>query len=236
LRAHRKAKLVCSYPRACAVLSAISLEGMCWLLGIWVCEMAVTLRDIAKHLGVSHATVSFVLNNRTDMGITDATRQRVLAAAQELGYRPNRAAKALTTGKTEMLAVCIPSLRVAYYAELVHYIQIAAAEYEFETVLWQSVPDSRKLPKHLNVDGFILADCESPETAFLDDQGNRKPGVYVGPKPRQGWDNVLVSGADGAWPPESLDEDRVAILGKTAWNFLNERLANPSEPPRTAKV
>ena len=57
-------------------------------------RMAVTLRDIAKHLNLSHATVSFVLNERLDVAIPDKTRQRVMDAARELGYRPNRAARA----------------------------------------------------------------------------------------------------------------------------------------------
>jgi DNA-binding LacI/PurR family transcriptional regulator len=190
--------------------------------------MAVTLRDIARHLGISHATVSFVLNDRTDMGITDATRQRVLAAAQELGYRPNRAAKALTTGRTEMVAVCVPSLTVPYYAELVHHIQIAAAEGEFETVLWQCLTDHKKLPKHLNVDGFIISGCISPEDSFVDDEGQRKPGVHVGPDVRQGWDNVLVK----EWPPNSGVQP-MDVIGQTAWRLLRERLQNPNEDAKT---
>lgn len=194
--------------------------------------MAVTLRDIARHLGVSHATVSFVLNNRTDMGITEATRQRVLTAAQDLGYRPNRAAKALTTGKTEMVAVCVPSLAVPHYAELVHHIQIAAAENEFEVVLWQCLSNHKKLPKHLNVDGFIVADCgPSDDSAFVDEEGSRKPGVNVGSGVREGWDNVLIK----SWPTEPNGQP-MEIAGKTAWRLLRERLDSPNESPRTEKV
>jgi DNA-binding LacI/PurR family transcriptional regulator len=196
--------------------------------------MAVTLRDIARHLGVSHATVSFVLNNRTDMGITEATRQRVIVAAQELGYRPNRAAKALTTGKTEMLAVCVPSFRVPFYAELVHHIQMAAAEHEFETVLWQPVAQGKKEPKHLNVDGFVVIDDSAPDQSFLDDDGNRKPGVHIGRQARAGWDNVLVE--SNAWPPTEANGHRVDLIGQTAWGLLNDRMTSPDKPPRTEKL
>lgn len=198
--------------------------------------MAVTLRDIARHVGVSHATVSFVLNHRTDMGITDATRQRVLRAAQELGYRPNRAARALTTGKTEMLAVCVPSLILSpYYAEFVYHIQVAASEQEYETVLWQSLPQKRKLPKHLHVDGFILADCDCPEEDFVDDVGHRKPGLSVGTIARQGWDNLLVNSKSRTWPPPERESPAVEQLAMTAWELLQERLAEPGKPLMTKK-
>ncbi|HJP82275.1 MAG TPA: LacI family DNA-binding transcriptional regulator [Fimbriimonadaceae bacterium] len=156
--------------------------------------MPVTLRDIAKHLGISHATVSFVLNNRMDMGITEATRQRVLTAAEELGYRPNRAARALTTGRTDMLAVCLPSTSDGYYSTLLQGVQEAVTGSEFEIVVWQSQTDGalRKRPVDLNVDGYLAFDLDSPDSEFVNGSGSMKPGVNVGMVRREGWDNVLV--------------------------------------------
>ncbi len=60
--------------------------------------MPVTQKDIARHVGMSRSTVVQVLNGIGDL--TPATRERVLQAARELGYRPNFLARALVTGKT----------------------------------------------------------------------------------------------------------------------------------------
>ncbi len=97
--------------------------------------MAVTLRDIAKSLNLSHATVSFVLNERHDVAIPDTTRQRVFTAAREMGYRPNRAARALVMGRTQMIAVASPGVHRAPYGELFERFVAAARLSGYETLL-----------------------------------------------------------------------------------------------------
>jgi len=64
----------------------------------------VTLRDVARKCGLSPSTVSDVLNHRSRTWASDETRQRIFAAAEQLGYRPNSAARALRTGKTFTVA------------------------------------------------------------------------------------------------------------------------------------
>src|SRR6201995_1329795 len=56
-----------------------------------------TISDIAQRAGVTKAAVSFALNGRP--GVSDATRERVLAIAAEIGYQPSSAAQALTAGR-----------------------------------------------------------------------------------------------------------------------------------------
>lgn len=97
--------------------------------------MAVTLRDIAKSLNLSHATVSFVLNERLDVAIPDTTRQRVFTAAREMGYRPNRAARALVMGRTQMIAVASPGVHRQPYGELFERFVAAARLAGYETLL-----------------------------------------------------------------------------------------------------
>jgi LacI family transcriptional regulator len=60
--------------------------------------MSVNLQDVAKSAGVSSATVSYVLNGRTDQ-VSKAMQTKVLATAQRLGYRPNLAARTVSTGR-----------------------------------------------------------------------------------------------------------------------------------------
>jgi LacI family transcriptional regulator len=61
--------------------------------------------DVARKAGVSRTTVSYVLNGRTDVSIPEETRARVLSAAEELGYRPNMAARALVMGRTGLISL-----------------------------------------------------------------------------------------------------------------------------------
>ena len=68
----------------------------------------LTLRDVSEASGVSEMTVSRVLRNRGD--VSDATRERVLTAAKELGYVPNKIAGALASQRVNLVAVIIPSL------------------------------------------------------------------------------------------------------------------------------
>src|SRR3954451_13066119 len=64
--------------------------------------------DVARHVGLSRATVSYVLNNTPHQAIPEHTRRRVLAAAAELGYTPSVAARALITGRSEVVLLLLP--------------------------------------------------------------------------------------------------------------------------------
>ena len=66
-----------------------------------------TSADVAARAGVSRTTVSFVLNGRADAKIPDATRRRVLAAADELGYIPHAPARQLAGGRSHVIALVL---------------------------------------------------------------------------------------------------------------------------------
>ena len=67
--------------------------------------MPVTMKNIAQEVGVSQATVSYGLTGRTDQSISVGTRRSIAEAAERLGYRPNRVARAMVTARTGAYAV-----------------------------------------------------------------------------------------------------------------------------------
>jgi len=74
----------------------------------------VTAADVARALGISRATVGFVLNNTPGQTISPATRERVLTEAKRLGYRPHTAARALRSGQSRIVLIILPDWPMDY--------------------------------------------------------------------------------------------------------------------------
>jgi DNA-binding LacI/PurR family transcriptional regulator len=94
--------------------------------------MVATLRDVAALAGVSIKTVSNVVHDFEH--IRPATRSRVRAAIDELGYKPNITARSLRSGRTGVIGLALPELSLSYFAELADAI-IQAAERRHLVVL-----------------------------------------------------------------------------------------------------
>jgi DNA-binding LacI/PurR family transcriptional regulator len=87
------------------------------------------MTDVARLAGVSHQTVSRVLNDHPN--VKEQTRLRVRAAIAELGYRPNRAARALVTGRSQLIGVVAQNSVLYGPASLLAAFEQAAAEAGF---------------------------------------------------------------------------------------------------------
>ena len=85
-----------------------------------------SLADISRRAGVSIATASRVLNGSTHP-VSDATRRRVLAAADELGYRPSELARALVKRTSRIVGVIVGDIVDPYFAEIARGVEDAAA-------------------------------------------------------------------------------------------------------------
>jgi len=123
--------------------------------------LRVTTKEIARVCRVSVGTVDRALNNRG--GINPGTRERILAAAAQLGYRPHLLARGLVTGSTKTIGVVALTLRNPFFSELVEVIQRKARSAGYYVFLMlnefdpQEEQASLERLQALNVDGIILA-------------------------------------------------------------------------------
>lgn len=87
----------------------------------------VTRDDVARLAGTSTAVVSYVINNGP-RPVAPATKERVLAAIDELGYRPDRVAQAMASRRTDLIGLIVPDARQPFFAEMAHAVEQAAAD------------------------------------------------------------------------------------------------------------
>ena len=131
--------------------------------------MAATMKDIARDLGVSVVTVSKVLRNHSDIGAN--TRKRVLERVKELNYQPNPAARALVTGRTNLIGLIVPDLVHPFFAQVAKGISAKLRSLEYSLVISSSEDDPSLEKQEIDqmlgrrVDVLILASNQtSPES------------------------------------------------------------------------
>ncbi|MFF3290033.1 LacI family DNA-binding transcriptional regulator [Streptomyces sp. NPDC003023] len=97
-----------------------------------------TSRDVARAAGVSQATVSLVLGDKWRGRVSERTAAVVREAAQELGYRPNLAARNLRLGSTRTALLVVPALTNEFFARVYTGAATVAAQHGFGVVLYPS--------------------------------------------------------------------------------------------------
>lgn len=85
----------------------------------------VTIQQVAREAEVSASTVSNFLNGRMDR-MVPATRERIERTIAKLGYRPNRAARQLRTGRTQTIGLIVPSVANPFWGAFAHELEVAA--------------------------------------------------------------------------------------------------------------
>lgn len=98
--------------------------------------MAATLHDVATLAGVSIKTVSNVVNDYQH--IRPGTREKVLAAIDQLGYKPNISARSLRSGRTGVIGLALPELSLSYFAELADAVIRAAERHKLVVLIEQT--------------------------------------------------------------------------------------------------
>jgi LacI family transcriptional regulator len=166
----------------------------------------VTLKDVARHAGVHPGTASRALNVETRGLVNEETARRVLAAAEELGYRPNPIARGLKTSRSYTVGVLIPDLTNPLFPPIVRGIQDRLEEAAYTPLIanTENDPDRERADfeamRARQVDGFIAA------TARRDHDLLTRPGEL-------GLPVVLVNRRlEDAALPSAVGDDKAGIL------------------------
>ena len=184
--------------------------------------MAARLRDVAERAGVSIRTVSNVVNGYAH--VSEPKRTRVEAAVAELGYTPNVMARNLKNGRTGLIALVVPELDVAYFAELARAVVTTAREHGFTVVVDQTDGEPGRERELIGrdgsptmFDGVIL----SPLALTQDDLARRdanRPLVLLGERIADSdYDHVAIDNVAAAREATThlldLGRRRVAAIG-----------------------
>ncbi|WP_285486587.1 LacI family DNA-binding transcriptional regulator [Amycolatopsis taiwanensis] len=158
-----------------------------------------TMSDVAARVGVSRALVSLVFRN--EPGASEQTREKIFAAARELGYQPDSAARLLARSRSQVLGVLL-TVRNMFHAELVEGIYPVAERLGYEILLSAALPgrDKRRAIEALlghRCEGLLLLGGHS-DADYMADLGKRIPTVVVGHRfPATPVDSVHVAEAKG---------------------------------------
>lgn len=118
------------------------------------------MRDVARRAGVSQPLVSLVIGGNPTVRVAESTRERILEAARDLGYRPNAVAQALVRGRSFAIGLIIPDLRNPFFTDVVSGAERVAAEEGYAVLFCDAVEISAD--RHLEalrarqVDGIIM--------------------------------------------------------------------------------
>ncbi|MCS3844102.1 LacI family DNA-binding transcriptional regulator [Microbacterium sp. AK031] len=133
-----------------------------------------TLSDVAAAAGVSTSAVSRVLSGAPETRVSAATRQRIVDAARQLGYRPNFAARALKLARTNVVAVIVPDLTNALFAELMAGVEDQAARLGYMVLLASAerlAGERDAIPNLLRegrVDGIVIQPRDAASSSELE--------------------------------------------------------------------
>ena len=136
---------------------------------------SVTLRDVARVAGVHPGTVSRALNPETRGLVNERTAQRVLAAAKELGYRPNPIARGLRTNRSNTIGVLVPDLMNPLFAAVVRGIEDGLRDGGYTPLIANTDNDPERervafdAMRARQVDGFIAATARRDHWLLADE-------------------------------------------------------------------
>lgn len=174
-------------------------------------QLTPTIRDVARAAGVHVSTVSRALDPRRGSGVSAQVLESVSQAARQLGYRPNRAAAALRTGRTHTIGVLVPDITNPVFPPILQGIEACAAARGFFVLVANVAGSALAQPivermVGQGVDGIVLATATRGDPLV---ELVRKLGLHA----------VMVNRADESGRmPSVVSDDALAM--KLAVNHL----------------
>ena len=155
--------------------------------------MRITIKEIARELGLSHSTVSRVLNEKQSALVSEPTRLRIMETADRMGYRPSRLAQALQGSATRLIGLFLPAGRDHFFNQVERNLREQVEESGYELLPFEASPGqvsaswSRLLSWQL--DGIFVFDyllhVEGLSEALVDHRGTVPPMIALfGSRPR----------------------------------------------------
>ncbi len=154
--------------------------------------MIPSLKDVARLAGVNPSTASRAIRGDPSQRINAATRERVLAAADSLGYRANSLGRGLRVRRTGTIGLVVPNLDYFTFVDITHGVQAAAIEHERSLLLVEvdqfaavsgDLPADEAIYRRLvaegRVDGLVIGSRTLPDTLVRRLAEHRFPMVLV---------------------------------------------------------
>jgi LacI family transcriptional regulator len=143
-----------------------------------------TIRDVAKLAGVDPSLVSRIVNKKPNVGVSESTRKRVLAAVSSLNYQANSAARVLKTSRTDMLGLLLPDIENPMYQSIVSGVEQRCTERGLGLILGnyaqgESINHFTALMKRGQVDGLLVASGTLTDNHLKEEILDKYPNVVL---------------------------------------------------------
>ena len=201
-------------------------------------NQTVTMRDVARHAGVSVATVSHVINQMHY--VTPALHERVFRAIQVLNYRPNKLARALSRKAVPLLALVVPDISNPYWSAVARAVQDFTDQHDYSVIVCSSDGLPEREARFLRslsgwVSGLILHPYHLTSEYVSRLSDDQVPVVILGDfttpeKQPAHWDHVTSSNLEGA----RLAVQHLIQLGHRRIGFIQGAHGTPSSLKRLA--
>ena len=137
-------------------------------------DKKATVRDVAREAGVSTATVSYIMNNRSDQKISPETRKKVLQIANLLNYRPSHAAKSLATGRNNIIGIayCLNPQTPSRNLEITNFANLLFERLnrmKYDVLFVSPAIADKNILINRNIDAIIAIDLEHNQFRSLAD-------------------------------------------------------------------
>ncbi|MBB6670455.1 LacI family DNA-binding transcriptional regulator [Cohnella nanjingensis] len=192
-----------------------------------------TIKDIARHAGVSVATVSYVLNNTRY--VSPDKRERVIAAVQELNYVPNAAARGLRVRESRTIGLIVSDISNPFYPDLAKACEDVAQQYGYAVHMINTNDQPERMRQAVSqaregkIDGLIVTTALEADRELLQSLLDREFPVVLAHRRLEGLDADLIEsdnyegGMLAARHMLALGHRRIAFLSGVAGSPISER-------------